>query len=155
MVSENLGLKPHFCLSLQLENTKKELYVKRKTTCLERYPPIFFYRLLSRKFAKLQWLHLTTGSKPLESKGTRVIIPISDEEHKDKDQPSCWSAKCSKIYENFLKITVKSPTNCAVAKWRLSVDARVKTSDGKLGRLYRFQQPESFYILFNPWCQGE
>ena len=28
-------------------------------------------------------------------------------------------------------------------------------SDGNMGRLYRFQQSDPLYIIFNAWCQGK
>ena len=101
------------------------------------------------------FLFIFVGSRPRESKGTRIIIPILNSEQTDKDHPCCWSAKCNKNYENFVTFNIRSPANCTVAKWRLSVDTRVKLSDGNMGRLYRFQQPDPLYIIFNAWCQGK
>ena len=54
-----------------------------------------------------------------------------------------------------MTFNIRSPANCTVAKWKLSVDTRVKMSDGNMGRLYRFQQPDPLYIIFNAWCQGK
>ena len=100
------------------------------------------------------FLFIFSGSKPRESKGTRIIIPIPSNEQTDKDHPNCWSAKCNTNHENFVIFNVRSPANCTVAKWRLSIDTRVIMSDGNMWRLYRFQQSDPLYIIFNAWCQG-
>ena len=49
-------------------------------------------------------------------------------------------------------IDIKPPATVAIGEWSLKVDTKTKL-DGKT-KIYRYEHPDDFYMLFNPWCQG-
>ena len=49
-------------------------------------------------------------------------------------------------------IDIKPPAWVAIGEWSLKVDTKTKL-DGKT-KIYRYEHPDDFYMLFNPWCKG-
>ncbi|KAK6174749.1 hypothetical protein SNE40_017970 [Patella caerulea] len=88
------------------------------------------------------------GDEPLPSKGTEVEIVLSD-----FDLPKEWGAQISKQDGNLLDLTIFTPPNCYIAKWKLKVDV-LKKADRKT-TIYRYSHGEPVYILFNPWCKDD
>ena len=88
------------------------------------------------------------GDKPRESRGTQVVLMLSDE-----DEPRKWGAKVVSQEGETFTIRIITPPHLAVNKWKFSFDTVLNTND----RCQVFRHTRSFpvYILFNPWCPGK
>ncbi|XP_076847377.1 protein-glutamine gamma-glutamyltransferase K [Brachyhypopomus gauderio] len=104
---------------------------------------------LSRPFNvntdKLQ-LDLKTGSQPLVSKGTHVIVPLVEEL-----QDLCWEAKIVEQNGNRVKLSVNSPANAVIGKYQLTVATLCPERDS----VTTHDPSKDVYILFNPWCEED
>ncbi|XP_076469989.1 hemocyte protein-glutamine gamma-glutamyltransferase-like, partial [Babylonia areolata] len=88
------------------------------------------------------------GTRPLASKGTQVEFILSD-----KDEEGQWGAKVAQQSGKSLTLTVFTPPDCIVGKWRFKVGV-VKRSDTQTA-VYRYNHRDPIYMLFNPWCKGD
>ncbi|KAM9439389.1 protein-glutamine gamma-glutamyltransferase K-like [Clarias gariepinus] len=92
------------------------------------------------------YLELKTGPQPLVSKGTHIIIPLV-EELKDL----CWEAKVVEQNANSIKLSINSPSNAIIGKYKLTVSTQRTGSES-----VNTHDPEKdVYMLFNPWCEGD
>lgn len=86
------------------------------------------------------------GPLPLVSKGTHIIIPLVEEM-----QDLRWEAKVVEQNANRIKLSINSPPNAIVGKYKLTVSTRSTENES-----VNMHDPEKdLYILFNPWCEGE
>uniref|UniRef100_A0A4W4H4M3 Protein-glutamine gamma-glutamyltransferase K n=1 Tax=Electrophorus electricus TaxID=8005 RepID=A0A4W4H4M3_ELEEL len=92
------------------------------------------------------YLDLKTGLLPLVSKGTHVIVPLVEEL-----QDLCWEAKIVEQNSNRVKLSVNSPANAIVGKYKLSVT----THCPKRESVTTHDPEKDIYILFNPWCEED
>ena len=88
------------------------------------------------------------GENPRESRGTQVVLLLSDE-----DEPKKWGAKVLSQEGETFTIRIVTPPHLAVNKWKFSFDTVFNADD----KCQVFRHPRSFpvYILFNPWCAGK
>ncbi|XP_058274399.1 protein-glutamine gamma-glutamyltransferase K [Hemibagrus wyckioides] len=91
-------------------------------------------------------LELKTGSQPLVSKGTHVIIPLVEEL-----QDLCWEAKVVEQNANRIKLSINSLPHAVIGKYKLTVSTWSTES-----KCVTTHDPEKdIYILFNPWCKAD
>ncbi|XP_076469796.1 hemocyte protein-glutamine gamma-glutamyltransferase-like [Babylonia areolata] len=88
------------------------------------------------------------GENPKASKGTQVEFILSD-----KDEEGQWGAKVAQQSGKSLTLTVFTPPDCIVGKWRFKVGV-VKRSDTQTA-VYRYNHRDPIYMLFNPWCKED
>ena len=88
-----------------------------------------------------------SGKKPIESKGTRVVMMLSD-----VDTPREWGAKVVKMDGSDVTVRIFTPPNCIVSKWTFKFDTILKKEEGS--KVFRYTHAHPIYLLFNPWCPG-
>lgn len=89
-----------------------------------------------------------TSDKPRESKGTRVVITVSDQ-----DKPREWGAKILKMEGKSVSLRIFTPPSSLVAKWTFKFDTIIKEENDK--KVFRYTHPHEIYLLFNPWCPDD
>ncbi|XP_031586577.1 protein-glutamine gamma-glutamyltransferase K [Oreochromis aureus] len=92
------------------------------------------------------YLELKTGSLPLVSKGTHVIIPLV--EHLEDER---WEAKIVEQNGNKIKLSINSPANAVIGLYRLTVT----TSSLKGDATTTYTSSKNIVMLFNPWCEED
>lgn len=88
------------------------------------------------------------GSRPKESKGTRITLILSD-----VDKPKEWGAKVLHQSGNNVTVRIFTPPNAIVAKWQFRFDTIVQKDDAC--KVFRYTNENPFYLLFNPWCPDD
>lgn len=88
------------------------------------------------------------GKKPMESKGTRVLLVLSD-----TDKAREWGARILRMNENELTVRIFTPPNCIIGKWLFKFDAILKKGDQQ--KIFRYTHENPVYVLFNPWCPDD
>ncbi|XP_008297794.1 protein-glutamine gamma-glutamyltransferase K [Stegastes partitus] len=91
-------------------------------------------------------LDMKTGSLPMVSKGTHVIIPLVDELEDER-----WEAKIVEQNGNKVKLSVNSPSTAVVGLYGLSV----VTSTLKGEAAATHNSSKNIVMLFNPWCEED
>uniref|UniRef100_A0AAY4AVC8 Protein-glutamine gamma-glutamyltransferase K n=1 Tax=Denticeps clupeoides TaxID=299321 RepID=A0AAY4AVC8_9TELE len=91
-------------------------------------------------------LELKTGSLPLVSKGTHVIIPLVDEL-----EDNCWEAKIVEQYNKKIKLYVNSPSNALIGKYSLAI--ALQGTEGEETKTH--ESGKDIYMLFNPWSEED
>nr|XP_020460177.1 protein-glutamine gamma-glutamyltransferase K-like [Monopterus albus] len=91
-------------------------------------------------------LDLKTGSLPMVSKGTHVIIPVVD--HLEDER---WEAKIVEQNGNKIKLSVNSPASAVIGLYGLSVTI----SSLKDGPANTHNSNKNIIMLFNPWCEED
>ncbi|XP_078270010.1 coagulation factor XIII A chain-like [Rhinoraja longicauda] len=92
------------------------------------------------------WLELLIGRHPSAVKGTYIRIYLQDELVKGR-----WGAKVLSNHGNMLSVSVMSPPDCIVGRFRFYV--AVLTSHG-IRRTAR-DKATDIYFIFNPWCEED
>uniref|UniRef100_A0A1B6KCH6 Transglutaminase-like domain-containing protein n=1 Tax=Graphocephala atropunctata TaxID=36148 RepID=A0A1B6KCH6_9HEMI len=92
---------------------------------------------------------VASSHTPLIAKGTKYKIPLSEESENDDH----WELNPIKeINEgNEFKIQIKTPSNCQVGLWKFALFTYNRNSPGEA----KYSFPQDFYILFNPWKEGD
>ncbi|XP_064199960.1 protein-glutamine gamma-glutamyltransferase 4-like [Anguilla rostrata] len=87
-------------------------------------------------------LQLSVGDRPLQAKGTLVLIPARHE-----SEAGHWGATIIHTSQNQCEVDVRTAPNAIVGKYSLML---------KIGDDYTYQPQHSyFYLLFNPWCKDD
>lgn len=61
-----------------------------------------------------------------------------------------WSCVIDEKHGNLLEILVKPAANAAVGEWNFDIDTQIRP-----GGATTFKSPNTFFMLFNPWCQDD
>ncbi|XP_043080830.1 protein-glutamine gamma-glutamyltransferase K isoform X2 [Puntigrus tetrazona] len=102
-------------------------------------------RTFNSEIDKLQ-LDLKLGNLPDVSKGTHVIVPLV------KDlQDGCWEAKIVEQKGKRIKLSVNSPPNAAIGKYKFCVATSSPTGEA----MSPYSPNNDIYMLFNPWCEDD
>lgn len=88
------------------------------------------------------------GDRPMISKGTRIMLRLSDE-----DKPKKWGAKIKSTDGDSIVMTIMTPPECLVGKWAVKIDSIFKSGDTH--KRYRYTHKDDIYMLFNPWCPDD
>eukprot|EP00918_Siedleckia_nematoides_P033728 GHVU01073272.1.p1 GENE.GHVU01073272.1~~GHVU01073272.1.p1 ORF type:complete len:769 (-),score=118.27 GHVU01073272.1:951-3257(-) len=89
-----------------------------------------------------------TGENARESKGTKIIVILSD-----IDEAKEWGAKVVSTTDNSLRVKIYTPPNGIVAKWNFAFDTILKKADAS--KVFRYKHSVPVYIIFNPWCTDD
>lgn len=92
------------------------------------------------------YLDLKTGTLPMVSKGTHVIIPLVD--HLEDER---WEAKVVEQNGNKIKLSVNSPANAVIGLYGLTVT----TCSLKGEATTTHKSSKNIIMLFNPWCEED
>lgn len=87
-----------------------------------------------------------SGTLPLVSKGTHIIIPLVEELQDER-----WEAKIVEQSVNRVKLSVNSSITAVIGKYKLTV----ATQCLKTGETTTHDPDKDIYMLFNPWCEGK
>ncbi|XP_048448500.1 coagulation factor XIII A chain [Rhincodon typus] len=91
-------------------------------------------------------LHFVAGRYPDVTKGT--YIPIFIKERLEKGQ---WGAKVESIWNNALILSVMTPPQCILGRFRMYVAVMTPYGIRRTAR----DKDTDIYILFNPWCEED
>lgn len=91
-------------------------------------------------------LDMKTGSLPMVSKGTHVIIPLVEDLEDER-----WEAKIVEENGNKVKLSVNSPSTAVIGLYGLSVT----TSSVKGEDATTHNSSKNIVMLFNPWCEED
>ncbi|XP_066508875.1 protein-glutamine gamma-glutamyltransferase K-like [Hoplias malabaricus] len=91
-------------------------------------------------------LELKTGSLPLVSKGTHVVIPLVEDLEDLR-----WEAKIVEQNSNRIKLSVNSPPNAIIGLYKLSIATHCPERES----VTMYDPNKEIYILFNPWCEED
>ncbi|XP_077984895.1 protein-glutamine gamma-glutamyltransferase K-like [Glandiceps talaboti] len=90
-------------------------------------------------------MELRVGKRPRINYGTRVPIPqVSCAQEDD------WGIHVIKAEGNRLECRLYTAADCLAAKYKMFVDTSVDGKDE-----FRFEHPDEFYMIFNPWCKHD
>lgn len=91
-------------------------------------------------------LDMRTGSLPMVSKGTHVIIPLVD--HLEDER---WEAKVVEQNGNKIKLSVNSPASAVCGLYGLTVTCNSLKGEAATSH----NCSKNIVMLFNPWCEED
>lgn len=59
-----------------------------------------------------------------------------------------WNCIVDRKHGSMLEIIIKTASNAAIGEWNVDIDTQLSQGGGAA----TFKSPNTFYILFNPWC---
>ncbi|KAJ8288266.1 hypothetical protein COCON_G00009250 [Conger conger] len=87
-------------------------------------------------------IQLSVGNRPQQAKDTLVLIPL-----RRNSEAGRWGGTIIHVSHKQCEVDLRTPPNAVVGKYSLIV---------KIGDEYTYQpEPNHFYMLFNPWCEGD
>lgn len=102
-----------------------------------------FFHLLS---------YLISGSRPKESKGTVIRLPLNIKTTDiTRDIGQCWNAVTETKTPTTIRCLITSPPDACIGTYDLYVETKLKDEDDE-GQ--RFKYPGRIIYIFNPWCEG-
>lgn len=93
---------------------------------------------------------LLGDDRPNHGHGTLVGTPLKYDSY-DLGDSHEWSCVIDGKHGNILEILVKPAANAAIGEWNFDIDTQQTQSGGAT----TFKSPNSFFMLFNPWCQDD
>lgn len=97
--------------------------------------------------ANLLIFTIIPGDDPRQTKGTRILLILSD-----KDVDKEWGAWILNNEEKKLSVRINTPPTCYVGIWKLQVETIKKVDNKKI--IFEYTHDQDIYVLFNPWCKG-
>jgi transglutaminase 1 len=88
--------------------------------------------------------------RPSFSHGTLIAVSVSNKST-DLGKSNEWGASVNSINGNRLEILIKPAANAPVTQYKLDIDTKVINSSTSKS----YSLPQSFYVLFNPWCRED
>ncbi|XP_071450028.1 hemocyte protein-glutamine gamma-glutamyltransferase-like [Hetaerina americana] len=93
------------------------------------------------------------GTNPHTVKGTQGVADVDPTLESFLDpKPEKWEARLKEDEGDAVTLEIRSPCDAPVGLWSFQVETKIK---GSYGRTRLFKHPEKFYLLFNPWMQGD
>uniref|UniRef100_UPI00398F3796 coagulation factor XIII A chain-like isoform X2 n=1 Tax=Pristiophorus japonicus TaxID=55135 RepID=UPI00398F3796 len=89
------------------------------------------------------WIDFLIGRFPDITKGTYVPIYIQEQLETGK-----WAAKVKTTWNNTLSLSIMSPADCIVGRFRMYVAIMTPYGIRRTAR----DESTDIYVLFNPWC---
>ncbi|XP_052815578.1 annulin-like [Mya arenaria] len=113
---------------------------------------VTFQRPYNKEKDDLQFFFSTgeNGDRYPETHGRFML----DEDGKPNFKANEWGGCLVNKKDKTLQIQIHIPANCAIGKWSFSVDTVTILEDSKTKTL-RYENPDDFYILYNPWCKDD
>lgn len=93
---------------------------------------------------------LRGDDRPNHGHGTLVGTSLKYDSY-DLGNSYEWSCIVDGKHGNMLEILVKPAANAAVGEWNFDIDTQLIQGGGAA----TFKSPNSFYIIFNPWCSDD
>uniref|UniRef100_K1PKF5 Protein-glutamine gamma-glutamyltransferase 4 n=1 Tax=Magallana gigas TaxID=29159 RepID=K1PKF5_MAGGI len=96
-------------------------------------------------------LQFTYGTRPQESKGTVIRIPLDlKPTTKTSDATETWFAEVKNIAGKGLECAITSAPDSSIGEYRFYIETNLKDTDA----VKRYEENESMIILFNAWAKG-
>jgi transglutaminase 1 len=95
-------------------------------------------------------LSVADVEKPSFGHGTLIAVQLKNRST-ELGKSNEWGASVNSINGDLLEILIKPAANALVTQWKMDIDTKVV--DSNLSR--SFSLPQSFYLLFNPWCRED
>lgn len=97
-------------------------------------------------------LQFTYGSRPQESKGTVIRIPLClKPTTKTSDATGTWFAEVKTIDRKSLECEITSAPDSSIGEYRFYIETNLKDKDS----IKRYVENESMIILFNAWAKED
>lgn len=93
---------------------------------------------------------LKDDDRPNHGHGTLVGTALKYNAY-DFGSPHEWSCIVDGKHGDILDILIKPAATAAVGEWNFDIDTHHMQGSGAA----TFKSPNSFYLLFNPWCQDD
>ncbi|XP_052817251.1 protein-glutamine gamma-glutamyltransferase K-like [Mya arenaria] len=120
---------------------------------VRRGQPITFKIIFDRNVktdSDLLFAKFAYGSRPQESKGTLIRLPLNL--NGDASTADNWNVKVKDVDKKVLTLTVCSEADSMIGKYELMFETKVKGSENDFAN----QDLDTFfYLLFNPWCKDD
>ncbi|XP_076166822.1 transglutaminase isoform X2 [Ptiloglossa arizonensis] len=87
-------------------------------------------------------------ARPQYGHGTLVATPVL---YPNEISESSWKATVDAIGPSFLRLKILPSADSIIGKWKMEIDTKNKNLDGAIS--YAMKNP--FYVIFNPWCEGD
>ncbi|XP_031617392.1 annulin isoform X1 [Contarinia nasturtii] len=125
---------------------------RRSTLIIRRGQPFRFIINFNRPFDSfrdsISFIFTLRGDdRPNHGHGTLVGTSLKYDSN-DLGDSHEWSCIVDGKHGNRLEILVKPAANAAIGEWNFDIDTQLSQGGGAA----TFKSPNSFYILFNPWC---
>ncbi|XP_069698764.1 hemocyte protein-glutamine gamma-glutamyltransferase-like isoform X2 [Periplaneta americana] len=91
------------------------------------------------------------GPKPAVTKGTRVILPVTDKKELTSDKNK-WDVRIHHQDGNDITFQVQIPASAQVGIWKCIVRTHPV---GQREPVNVFKCEDDIYVLFNPWCEED
>lgn len=101
---------------------------------------------------KLILLHQLSGGLPDISEATHGVLDVGETD-RPTSEATRWSGRIVQQRETCIELEIHIPVDCAIGEWSVCVDTRTSLENRKTN-IFRYEHPDSIYILFNPWCKG-
>lgn len=62
-----------------------------------------------------------------------------------------WACALESQHGDIVDVLIKPAANAPIGEWKFDIDTHLKTNDATRS----FKSPNSFYLLFNPWCRDD
>lgn len=124
------------------------------TPIFRRGLPFFFAVRFDRQFDPVEdviRLQFGFGPKPTVTKGTRVILPVTDQKELTSDK-NRWDVRVHHQDGNTVTFQVQIPASAQVGIWRCNIQTN---RTGRRDARNDFRCEEDIYVLFNPWCKDD
>jgi len=96
-------------------------------------------------------LQFTYGSRPQESKGSVLRIPVREKAGEDAEQ---WTATLTDHDEESISVNIRPSAEAIVGRYHTYVET-VTHADGETFQTRTEFDGDMFVVLFNPWCKDD
>lgn len=93
---------------------------------------------------------LVDEDKPSHGHGTLVGTKLNLDFYDTGDALE-WACALEAQHGDILDVLVKPAANAPIGEWKFDVDTHLKTNDASRS----FKSPNTFFVLFNPWCRDD
>lgn len=91
---------------------------------------------------------LRDDDRPNHGHGTLVGTTLQHDSFNLGDAHE-WSCILDGKHGDVLEILIKPSANAAIGEWNIDIDTQLRAAGGGAAT---FKSPNTFFILFNPWC---
>lgn len=93
---------------------------------------------------------LADDEKPSNGHGTLIGTNLNLDFY-DTGESLEWACALESQHGDILDVLVKPAANAPIGEWKFDIDTHLKTNEATRS----FKSPNSFFVLFNPWCRDD
>ncbi|XP_022248775.1 hemocyte protein-glutamine gamma-glutamyltransferase-like, partial [Limulus polyphemus] len=98
---------------------------------------------------------LYLGSNPQISKGTLIVMPITNNDSYREDKTK-WDVRLQSRDRSKITLQVHVPASVGVGIWKMKVTSQLKSKDDEpVSSPETYECKENIYVLFNPWSKDD